>query len=85
MDEPLARIAAFDEKLVPIDTELAYLLEASDHLIHRYFEEFLTEILSSAKEKGNRVEVSLPFRGNTQLKVGDGMTTTPEQEASSDG
>ncbi len=85
MDEPLARTAAFDEKLVAIDTELGNLLEASDRLIHRYFEEFLTEILSSAKEKRKRVVISLPVRGITQPKVGDGITTTTEQEANNDG
>lgn len=85
MDEPLAKTAAFDEKLVPIDTELGNLLEASDHLIHRYFEEFLTEILSSAKEKKKGVVFSLPVRGSTQLRFGDGITTTAEQEANNDG
>ena len=85
MEKPLAKIAAINEKLVPIDTELGNLLEASDRLIHRYFEEFLTEILSSAKGKKKGVIISLPVRGNTQLNVGDGMTTTAEQEANNDG
>ena len=85
MDEPLARTAAFDEKLVPIDTELGNLLEAFDRLIHRRIEEFLTEILSSAKEKRKRVVISLPVRGNIQPKVGDGIITTTEQEANNDG
>ena len=85
MDKPLATIAAIDEKLVPIDTELGNLLEASDRLIHRYFGEFLTDILSSAKGKKKGVVISLPVRGNTQLKSGDGITTTAEQEANNDG
>ena len=85
MDEPLTRTAAFDEKLVPIDIELGNLLEASDRLIHRYFAEFLVEILSSAKEKRKGAVISLPVRGNTQPKVGDGITTTTEQEANNDG
>ena len=85
MDEALARTAAFDEKLVPIDIELGNLLETSDRLIHRHFEEFLTEILSSAKGKRKRVVISLPVRGNIQPKVGDGTITTTEQEANNDG
>ncbi len=85
MDEDLAKTAAFDEKLVPIDTELCNLLEASDRLIHRYFEEFLTEILSSAKEKRKSIVISLPVRGSSQTKVVDGITTTTEQEANNDG
>ena len=85
MEKPLAIIAAINEKLVPIDTELSNLLEASDRLIHRYFKEFLTEILSSAKGKKKGVVISLPIRGNTQLNAGDGITTTAEQEANNDG
>ena len=85
MDKPLAIIAAIDEKLVPIDTELGNLLEASDRLIHRHFGEFLTDILSSAKGKKKGVVISLPVRGNTQLKFRDGITTTAEQEANNDG
>ena len=85
MDKPLAIIGAINEKPVPIDTELGNLLEASDRLIHRYFEEFLTDILSSAKGKKKGVIISLPVRGNTQLKAGDGITTTAEQEANNDG
>ena len=85
MDEPLAKIAAFDEKLVAIDTELGNLLEASDRLIHRYFEGFLTQILSSAKEKRKEIVISLPVRGNIQTKVVDGITTIAEQEANNDG
>ena len=85
VDEPFARIAAFEEKLVPIDTELSHLLEASDHLIHRCFEEFLTEILSSVEEKRKRAGIPAPFGGKTQEKVGHGMKTTTEQEANSDG
>ena len=84
-DEPLARTAAFDEKLVPIDIDLGHLLEASYHPMHRYFEEFLTGILFSAKERGKRVEVSLPYGDNAQVKFGDGMMTKTEQEANSDG
>lgn len=85
VDKPLAMIAAIDEKLVPIDTELGNLLEASDRLIHRHFGEFLTDILSSAKGRKKGVIISLPVRGNTQLEIGDGITTTAEQEANNDG
>ena len=85
MDEPLARTAAFDEKLVPIDIELGNLLETPDRLIHRHFEEFLTQILCSAKGKKKRVVISESVRGNIQPKVGDGIITTTEQEANNDG
>ncbi|KAK0508081.1 hypothetical protein JMJ35_009165 [Cladonia borealis] len=83
-DEPLARTAVFDGKLVAIDTELGSLLEASDCLVHCGFEEFLAGILSSAKEKREGCVIPLPVRDNTQTEVGDGTTTTTEQEASSD-
>ena len=85
VDEPLARIAVFDEKLVPMDIELRRLFEASNHLIHGRLEEFLTEILSSVEEKGKRAGIPAPFGGKTQEKIGHGMKTTTEQETNSDG
>ena len=84
MDEPLARTAVFNGKLVAIDTELGRLLEAPDCLVHCDFGEFLAGILSSAKEKGEGCVVPLPVRDDTQTEVGDGTTSITEQEARSD-
>ena len=70
--------------LVPIDTKLGSLLEASHCLIHCGFDEFLARILSSAKEKRGGYVIPLPVRSNTQTEVGDGTTTTTKQEANKD-